>query len=219
MWLLVLILTLDYVKIKTPDNSIYYFAKDNLEYQKIDKQYKEKKQWVDGVPKLKTIAQIFKEKGGYEELGIIKGSEMVGWEYDGPYDDFEAQKEYGGYPFANDKLKKSHINAISQHKVIDPGKDNIGNDIVVAAGEGTGIVHMAPGCGDIDHRIGNKLSLINIAPLDDESKFIEKFGWLSGQVATEIKTTEKIIEDLKNQRLISIRRKVSPCLSSLLAIW
>ena len=197
---------LDYVKIKTPDNSIYYFAKDNLEYQRLDKQYKEKKQWVDGVPKLKTIAQIFKEKGGYEELGIIKGSEMVGWEYDGPYDDFEAQKEYGGYPFANDKLKKSQINAISQHKVIDPGKDNIGNDIVVA-GEGTGIVHMAPGCGDIDHRIGNKLSLINIAPLDDESKFIEKFGWLSGQVATEIKTTEKIIEDLKVRGLLVYAEK------------
>ena len=36
---------------------------------------------------------------------------------------------------------------------------------------------MAPGCGDIDHKIGKKLSLINIAPLDDESKFIRKV-WL-----------------------------------------
>ena len=189
---------LDYVKIKTDDNSIYYFAKDNLEFQRLEKQFKEKKQWVDGIPKLKTIAQIFKEKGGYEELGTIKGSEMVGWKYDGPYDDFEAQKEYGGYPFTDDDLKKSKINSINQHQVIDPGKDNIGNDIVVA-GEGTGIVHMAPGCGDIDHKIGTKLSLVNIAPLDDESKFIEKFGWLSGQVATEKLTTEKIIEDLKKR--------------------
>ena len=79
---------LDYVKIKTDDNSIYYFAKDNLEFQRLEKQFKDKKQWVDGIPKLKTIAQIFKEKGGYEELGTIKGSEMVGWKYDGPYDEF-----------------------------------------------------------------------------------------------------------------------------------
>ena len=130
--------------------------KKTLKFKRLDKQFKEKKQWVEGVPKLKTISQIFKEKGGYEELGIIKGSEMIGWKYDGPYDDFEAQKEYGGFPYKDDGLKKTKTNAIKQHQVIDPGKDNIGRDIVVA-GEGTGIVHMAPGCGDIDHKIGKKV--------------------------------------------------------------
>ena len=63
---------LDYVKLKTKDGSIYYFAKDNLEFQRLEKQFNEKKQWVDGVPKLKTLSQIFKERGGYEELGSIK---------------------------------------------------------------------------------------------------------------------------------------------------
>jgi isoleucyl-tRNA synthetase len=58
---------------------------------------------------------------------------------------------------------------------------------------------MAPGCGDIDHKIGKKLGLVNIAPLNDESKFIEKFGWLTGKVATEKSTTEAIIKDLKNR--------------------
>ena len=65
---------LDYVKLKTKDGSIYYFAKDNLEFQRLEKQFNEKKQWVDGVPKLKTLSQIFKERCGYEELGLIKGS-------------------------------------------------------------------------------------------------------------------------------------------------
>ena len=194
-------INLDYVKIKTSNNEIYYFAKENLDFKRLEKQFKEKKQWVEGVPKLKTISQIFKEKGGYEVLGTLKGSEMVGWKYDGPYDDFEAQKEYGGFPFKDGILKKTKINSIKQHQVIDPGKDNIGNDIVVA-GEGTGIVHMAPGCGDIDHKIGKRLSLINIAPLNDESKFIEKFGWLSGKVATELDTTKKIIDDLKERSLL-----------------
>ena len=199
-------INLEYVRIKTPNDEIYYFAKENLDFKRLEKQFKEKKQWVKGVPKLKTIAQIFKEKGGYEILGTLKGSEMVGWKYDGPYDDFEAQKEYGGFPYKNDKLKKNNINAILQHQVIDPGKDNMGNDIVVA-GEGTGIVHMAPGCGDIDHKIGKKLSLINIAPLNDESKFIEKFGWLSGKVATEINTTDEIINDLKKRNLLVYAEK------------
>ncbi|HCI15467.1 MAG: class I tRNA ligase family protein, partial [Candidatus Marinimicrobia bacterium] len=74
---------LDYVKLKAADGSIYYFAEENLEFQRLDKQFKEKKQWIEGVPKLKTIAQIFKERGGYEILGTVKGDEMVGWTYDG----------------------------------------------------------------------------------------------------------------------------------------
>ena len=199
-------INLDYVKIRTVNDEIYYFAKENLEFKRLDKQFKEKKQWVEGVSKLKTISQIFKEKGGYEELGTIKGSEMIGWKYDGPYDDFEAQKEYGGFPYKDDGLKKTKTNAIKQHQVIDPGKDNIGRDIVVA-GEGTGIVHMAPGCGDIDHKIGKKLSLINIAPLNDESKFINKFGWLSGKIATREETTEEIINDLKQRNLLVYAEK------------
>ena len=192
---------LDYVKIKTQDGSIYYFAKHNLEFQRLEKQFKEKKQWLEGVPKLKTIAQIFKEKGGYEEIGILKGVEMIGWEYLGPFDDFEAQNEMGGYPIINDNLKDKRINSINQHKVIDPGKDSIGNDIVIA-GEGTGIVHMAPGCGDIDHTIGKKHHLVNIAPLNDESNFVDKFGWLTGKKATDKNTTSLIINDLKNRDLL-----------------
>ena len=71
-----------------------------------------------------------------------------------------------------------------QHRVIDPGKDKIGNDIVVS-GEGTGIVHMAPGCGDIDHKVGKDKGLINIAPLDEEAKFMNGFGWLENKSATD----------------------------------
>ena len=149
---------LNYVKLKASDNSIYYFAEENLQFQRLDKQFKEKKQWIDGVPKLKTIAQIFKERGGYEIIDTIKGEDMVGWSYDGPYDHFDAQSELGGYPFENNELAKDNACGKSQHQVINPGKDNMGNDIVVA-GEGTGIVHMAPGCGDIDNRVGNSIPI------------------------------------------------------------
>ena len=45
---------------------------DNLEFQRLEKQFDDKKQWVEGVPKLKTIAQIFKEHGGYKVLGTLK---------------------------------------------------------------------------------------------------------------------------------------------------
>ena len=189
---------LEYVKLRAADGSLYYFAKENLEFQRLEKQFSDKKQWIEGVPKLKTISQIFKERGGYEIEGTVKGSDLIGIKYSGPFDDLEAQTELGGYPFTDEKLKSKRINGVNTHQVIDAGKDSIGNDIVVA-GEGTGIVHMAPGCGDIDYKIGKKMGFINIAPLDAEAKFMEKFGWLSGLVATEKDTINKIITDLKER--------------------
>ena len=192
---------LDYVKLKAVDESIYYFANDNLEFQRLEKQFGDKKQWVDGIPKLKTIAQIFKEHGGYTVLDTLKGSEMIGWEYEGPFDHLDAQNQLGGFPFIKDKFKTDGINGVKCHRVIDGGKDNIGNDNVVA-GEGTGIVHIAPGCGDIDHKIGKKLGLVDIAPLNEESKFIDGFGWLSGMTATNQETTDKILSDLRERKIL-----------------
>ena len=192
---------LDYIKVQAADKSIYYFAKKNLEYKRLDKQFKEKKQWIEGVPKLKTLAQIFNERGGYKVLDTIKGEELVGLSYEGPYDHFEAQHEYGGYPFVNDELKEKKINSQLQHQVVDVGKDSTGNDIVIA-GEGTGLVHMAPGCGDIDSKVGKKLGFVSLAPLDAESRFTEKFGWLSGKSATDKDTIQLIIDDLKERDLL-----------------
>ena len=195
---------LDYVKLKASDGSIYYIAEENLEFARLDKQYKEKKQWIDGLPKLKTISQIFKERGGYEIVGKIQGRDMVGWKYSAPFDDLDAQLEVGGYPMRNATLAKEGKCGKTEHRVIAAGKDNIGNDIVVG-GEGTGIVHMAPGCGDIDHKVGKKLNVVSIAPLDEESRFIDKFGWLKGKKATDEKTIDEIIAFLKeNNHLIYV---------------
>ena len=189
---------LDYVKLKASDGVVYYFAKENLEYQRLDKQFKEKKQWIDGVPKLKTIAQIFKERGGYEIIGSVKGVNMLGWEYEGPFDELEAQSKMGGFPFVNEDLKDKGHSGISCHRIIDGGKDSIGSDVVVV-GEGTGIVHTAPGCGAIDKKIAQKAGLVSIAPLDEESCYIDGFGKYTGKCATKIETTQEIIADLKDK--------------------
>ena len=192
---------LNYIKLKAHDGSIYYFAKENFKFQRLDKQFKEKKQWIKGVPKLKTLEQIFKERGGYEVLGEVKGKELLDLKYQGPFDDFEAQNIKGGYPFKNDHLEEKGVTAVHCHKVIDGGKDSRGNDVVVA-GEGTGIVHIATGCGAIDNKIGKKLNLVEIAPLNEESKYIDGFGYLSGELATNPSTTETILKDLKDRKFL-----------------
>ena len=192
---------LDYIKLKASDGSIYYFAEENLKFQRLEKQFKDKKQWVKGVPKLKTIEQIFNERGGYTIEDKIKGSELIGLKYKGPFDNFEVQNIPGGYPFTNESLKEQGITAIDCHRVIDGGKDNIGNDIVVA-GEGTGIVHMATGCGAIDNKIGKKNNLVEIAPLDDEAKYLPGFDFLTGKVATLESTRDEIIQYLKDNQFL-----------------
>lgn len=189
---------LEYVKLQAADGAIYYFVNENLKFQRLDKQFKEKKQWVAGVPKLKTIHQVFKERGGYEVLGTLKGAELVGLEYEGPFDELPAQNEPGGYPFTDEAAAEKGVTSANSHRVIDGGRDSIGEAVVVA-GEGTGIVHMAPGCGEIDHQIGKKLGLMMIAPLDEEAKYLPGFDWLTGLDATDPETTTKILDNLKEK--------------------
>ena len=41
--------------------------------------------------------------------------------------------------------------------------------------EGTGIVHIAPGCGAEDFQLGREYDLPLVAPLDDEGYFVDGF--------------------------------------------
>jgi isoleucyl-tRNA synthetase len=195
---------LDYIKIQTKrDNAIYYFAKDNLNFQRLATEFKDgfgrpEWKWPEGVPKLKTLAQIFKEQGGFEELGTIKGAEMVGWTYDGPFDDLAAQQQPGGVPVDEDNLDACGVNS---HRVIDGGRDSRGSANVVA-GEGTGIVHIAPGCGDIDHKMGVALGLPVIAPLKDDGTYSAEFGDFAGREAISAETAELVFEKLKAKGML-----------------
>ena len=194
---------LEYVKIKAQMKgddvpAIYYFAKENLDYQRLAKEFKEgfgrpEWQWPEGVGKLKSLAQIFKEQGGFEEVGTVKGAEMVGWRYRGPFDDLPVQS---ATPEGSDRAS-----AADSHRVIDGGRDSKGNPTVVA-GEGTGIVHIAPGCGDIDHKIGVELGLPIIAPLKEDGTYVEGFGEFTGRAANDPATADLVFDELKKKNLL-----------------
>jgi isoleucyl-tRNA synthetase len=195
---------LDYIKIKaSKDDAVYYFAKENLNFQRLATEFKEgfgrpEWKWPKDVGKLKTIAQIFKENGGFEELGTVKGADMVGWAYNGPFDELPAQQMDGGYPVDENNLG---VSGATWHKVVDGGRDSRGNAHVVA-GEGTGIVHMAPGCGDIDHKIGVSLGMPVIAPLKEDGTYGDEFGDFAGKEAIAPETAEMVFEKLKEKGLL-----------------
>ena len=138
---------LTYLKVRQGDD-IYYLIKERLE-------------------------AVMSAQGPYEVLEEIKGEQMVGWTYDGPFDELEAQQGV-------------------EHRVI-PWKE-------VSTEEGTGIVHIAPGCGKEDFELGKEFGLKPIAPIDESGNFVEGFGPFTGQYASNV--AKPIIRSLKEKNLL-----------------
>jgi isoleucyl-tRNA synthetase len=104
---------------------------------------------------------------------IVPGSALVGWRYQGPFD---------------------HLPAASgvEHRVV--GWDE------VSVEEGTGIVHIAPGCGAEDFDLGKANGLAVLAPVDESGKFYPDYGWLAGLPTSDV--TGKIVASLKEHSLL-----------------
>jgi isoleucyl-tRNA synthetase len=188
---------LRYAKVRHKDET-YYVAKGALTAQRLEEQFK-RKEWVEGVPKLKTLEQLFKEKGGCEVVGEVSGAELVGWTYDGPFDELPAQAQPGGYPaeIADVVRRQKWAPAKSAkelHRVI--AWDAVGE------AEGTGIVHIAPGCGKEDFLLGKAEGLPPLAPLDEYGVFVPGYGALTGKHAVDPATTDAILADLQQKGLL-----------------
>jgi isoleucyl-tRNA synthetase len=87
------------------------------------------------------------------------GVELVGWEYDGPFDDLPAQ-------------------AGVAHRVI-PWDE-------VALDEGTGIVHIAPGAGSEDFELSRVHDLPVLGPIDESGRMLPEYGELAGLGSDEV---------------------------------
>jgi len=106
-------------------------------------------------------------------LEKVKGKELEGMEYVMPYASFESQKD-------------------SPHKVVlwDLASEE----------EGTGIVHIAPGCGSEDFQLGKKLGMPAISPLDDAGIYKEGFEEFS--LKKYSKVNDMVLEDLEQRRFV-----------------
>ncbi|HEU4449845.1 MAG TPA: isoleucine--tRNA ligase [Gaiellaceae bacterium] len=104
---------------------------------------------------------------GADYVERARGAELVGLRYEGPFDGLPAA---GGI----------------EHRVI-PWED-------VSLEEGTGIVHIAPGCGAEDFELSRVHDLSVLAPVDEAGRFYEDYGWLHGQGTGE--AAEQIVVDL-----------------------
>ena len=131
-------------------------------------------------------------RGDYQVLAELPGTDLEGWTYDGPFDDLEAAQQPGGCTDLEHLVRGVGESAARAHRVIL--WDEVGET------EGTGIVHIAPGCGAEDFELGKGLDLPLLAPLDDEGHFVEEFGWLAGRYVGDV--SEPIFEDLGRKGLL-----------------
>ena len=112
-------------------------------------------------------------EGPYETVGTLKGQELIGWRYRGPFDEFPAQRGV-------------------KHRVI--GWEAVGEE------EGTGVVHIAPGCGAEDYELSQEYGLPVIVPIDEGGQYLPGFGGLSGRNIRE--TNPGIFENLQANGLL-----------------
>ena len=86
------------------------------------------------------------------------GEELVGWRYTAPFDEVGP----GG---------------AVEHRVI-PWDE-------VTLDQGTGIVHIAPGCGGEDFELSREHGLDVLTPVDEAGRFYDDYGWLHGLSTVE----------------------------------
>jgi isoleucyl-tRNA synthetase len=109
--------------------------------------------------------------GPFEE--VVRGQEMVGWRYQGPFDTLAP-------------------GAGVDHRVVRWDE--------VSLEEGTGIVHIAPGCGVDDFELGQLNDLPVLAPVDESGRFTAEYGWLAGISTTDAR--DRIIDDLRDRGVL-----------------
>ncbi|MGO8949195.1 MAG: isoleucine--tRNA ligase [Ktedonobacterales bacterium] len=114
---------------------------------------------VEVVPRLKKLQGH--EHGEAKVVGTYKGSDLIGWRYTGPFDELPAW-----------------TSAEAEHRVV--GWDE------VSAAEGTGIVHIAPGCGREDFGLAKDNALVILAPVDESGFYVAGYSWLSGMQVSDV---------------------------------
>ena len=114
-----------------------------------------------------------RDKGEYRVVETLKGRDMVGWQYQGPFDELPAEKDV-------------------VHTVV-PWKE-------ANATEGTGIVHIAPGCGHEDFGLSKEFGLAVIAPVDEFGLYKEGYDWLTGKHTSEV--PQLVAENLTQKGLL-----------------
>lgn len=117
------------------------------------------------------LAKIAADRLGIKQYSPVNGQDLINLEHESLYD-IPAQKDIKHF--------------ITSWPEVNPE-------------EGTGVVHIAPGCGQADFELGKKLKVPMLAPLDSTGHFLPGYGDLSGLYAHDV--NQQVIDYLKQKNL------------------
>ena len=103
----------------------------------------------------------------------LPGRELVGWRYEGPFDALGPGGDV-------------------EHRVIPWDEVDLET--------GTGIVHIAPGCGGEDFELSKVHDLAVLTPVDESGRFYPEYGWLHG--VSTVEAADQIVGDLEERGLV-----------------
>ena len=120
-------------------------------------------------------------------LEEFKGNALLGLEYAAPF-----EEELPKLRELKEKHPKVHT-VVSSHEYVD-------------LSAGTGLVHMAPGCGPEDYEVGHRNSIPPFNTLTERGIFDETSGIFKGLAAK--KDDKKIVEELRNKGYLVAETKI-----------
>ncbi len=120
-----------------------------------------------------TVHRVGKEGQDYEVLDSMRGKDLLGLHYHGPFDDLDAARDI-------------------DHRIV-PWED-------VGSEEGTGIVHIAPGCGQEDYELSHVEGLQKIQPVDETGTYYAGFGKFTARRVADL--LPDILADLKAKDIL-----------------
>ncbi|MDI6826455.1 MAG: isoleucine--tRNA ligase [Candidatus Aenigmarchaeota archaeon] len=155
--------------------------------------------WIVARELLETVMDKL-DIESYNIVETLKGSNLDGWEYFHPLADL--------FPFQQD-LKNAHRVVLS--------------DQFVSLTDGTGLVHLAPGHGQEDYKVGLETGLPAVSPVKIDGSFDETCGKYAGIFVKE--ADGQILQELENRGLLLHQENITHeyphcwrCDSSLLLI-
>ncbi len=105
------------------------------------------------------VGDYYKNESQIEKMDKVRGSELVGLQYEPLFSYFEDKKEEGAF-----KVYSADF---------------------VSTEEGTGIVHIAPGFGEDDANLGRQKGIPAVCPVDQEGRFTDLVADYAGREVKE----------------------------------
>ncbi|NLA33886.1 MAG: isoleucine--tRNA ligase [Tenericutes bacterium] len=138
-------------------------------------------QMKDEPDKLLLCKSVFNKrfKGEGKILSEFKGRDLKDKEYETCFPEFDSQ-----------------INV--KHKIVLWDE--------VSSEDGSGIVHIAPGCGAEDFALSEIEDITKIIPIDENGIILDGFGFLTGKKAKEV--NDEVFEELKQRNKLFLVHKI-----------